>query len=115
MPEEEDEDDSLIRRRGRDKKTTKQSSSTAKVQRTPKKIKAAIANYKEKKYLTASLKLFRLLESQKSRHSRITHRPATWPFRLTASGPPEGKISATGTMFEITSSPNDAQVGQTWD
>jgi len=65
VPEEEDEDDSLIRRRGRDKKTTKKPSSSAKVQRTPKKIKSAIANYKEKKFLTASLKLYRLAESGK--------------------------------------------------
>lgn len=63
-PEEEEEEDSLIRRRG-ERKDTEERRSGKKVKRTPKKIKAAIANYKEKKFLTASLKLYRLAESNK--------------------------------------------------
>jgi tetratricopeptide (TPR) repeat protein len=62
---EPEEEDSLIRRRGRTRDKERERSSSAKVKRTPKKIKAAIANYKEKKFLTASLKLYRLVESGK--------------------------------------------------
>jgi len=64
MPEEEEEEDSLIRRRG-SRSEERAPTSSSKVKRTPKKIKAAIANYKEKKFLTASLKLYRLAESNK--------------------------------------------------
>jgi len=64
VPEEEEED-SLIRRRGRSRSEDRAPSSSASVKRTPKKIKAAITNYKEKKFLTASLKLYRLSESDK--------------------------------------------------
>jgi len=61
-----DDDDSLIRRRSRgDDDRKKRSSSSSRVKRTPKEIKGAISNYKEKKYLTASLKLFLLLEAGK--------------------------------------------------
>ncbi|MBJ93335.1 MAG: hypothetical protein CMP23_02545 [Rickettsiales bacterium] len=63
-----DQEDSLIRRRrgSRDDNRERGSERTdSRVKRTPKKIKAAIANYKEKKFLTASLKLYRLAESGK--------------------------------------------------
>ncbi|HCP44697.1 MAG TPA: hypothetical protein DIU15_01485 [Deltaproteobacteria bacterium] len=68
---DEEEDSILRRRRGGDvddrddDRRRRDDVSTSRVQRTPKEIKSAIANYKEKKYLTASLKLYRLLESQK--------------------------------------------------
>ena len=69
----DEEEDSILGRRRRDSRDSDADSdrgrredvSTSRVQRTPKEIKSAIANYKEKKYLTASLKLFRLLDSQK--------------------------------------------------
>ncbi len=69
--DDDNEDDGSIirRRRGReddgDRDRDREESRSSKVKRTPKEIKAAIANYKEKKYLNSSLKLFRLLESGK--------------------------------------------------
>lgn len=62
------DDDSLIRRRSRggdDGDSGDKPKRRSRVKRTPKEIKSAISNYKEKKYLTASLKLFLLLESGK--------------------------------------------------
>ena len=62
------DDDSLIRRRSRgddDGDSDDKPKRRSRVKRTPKEIKSAISNYKEKKYLTASLKLFLLLESGK--------------------------------------------------
>jgi len=62
------DDDSLIRRRSRDRdgeSSDDKPKRRSRVKRTPKEIKSAISNYKEKKYLTASLKLFLLLESGK--------------------------------------------------
>ena len=58
------DDDSLIRRRSRED-DGEGSKRRSRVKRTPKEIKSAISNYKEKKYLTASLKLYLLLESGK--------------------------------------------------
>jgi len=61
------DDDGLIRRRSRgdDDNDGSKAKRRSRVKRTPKEIKSAISNYKEKKYLTASLKLFLLLESGK--------------------------------------------------
>ena len=61
----EDDDDSMIRRRRRGDDDDDDDRSRSRVKRTPKEIKSGIDNYKEKKYLTSSLKLYRLLESGK--------------------------------------------------